>query len=181
MKSLKLLNLKPLDHQKGFTLIEVLITSFVFSIIILAVGGLFVQVIGNERRAFAAQKIQDNGLYIMELLAREIRVSQITDQDSTNCSRTTLSVVHPVNGTVTYSANNGGLQRTANGTVTDLSTSDINFSRLNFCVMGSSPTDNEQVRVAILASIQNRIGKEILTFNLETTVSSRDVELELTQ
>ena len=47
--------------------------------------------------------------------------------------------------------------------------------------MGSSPTDNEQVRVAILASIQNRIGKEILTFNLETTVSSRDVELELTQ
>ena len=167
--------------ESGFTLVEVLITSFVFSIIVLAIGGLFVQVIGNERRAFAAQKIQDNGLFIMELMAREIRVSQITNQDSLNCSLTTLSILHPVNGTVTYSANNGGLQRTANGTTTDLSTSDIIFSRLNFCVMGSSATDNEQARVGILASIQNKTGKEILTFNLETTVSSRDVELELTQ
>ena len=167
--------------QSGFTLIEVMVTSFVFSIIVLTVSGLFLQIIGNERRAFAAQKIQDNGLFILELMSREIRVSSVTNQDSVDCSLTTLNVVHPINAAVTYSLNNGVLQRTAGGVITDLSTSDIIFSRLNFCVMGSSPTDNEQVRVAILASIQNRLGINKLTFNLETAVSSRDVETESTQ
>lgn len=175
------------SKQSGFTLIEMLVASFVFSIVALTISGLFVQVLSHERRAFVAQKIQENGLFILELMAREIRVSQIinTDQnptgDSPNCTLTSLTIRHPVNGTVTYALSNGVLQRTAGGITTDLSTTDIAFSRLNFCLMGSGPIDKQQARVAILAAIQNKTGKQILTFNLETTVSSRDVLLEFSQ
>src|SRR3990167_2313335 len=84
----------------GFTIIEVLVSAFVFSIIAIVVGGLFVQILASERRAFACQKIQENGLFIMELMSREIRVSQIENQNSSNCSATTLTIQHPVNGTV---------------------------------------------------------------------------------
>jgi len=168
------------DLQQGFTIIEVLVSAFVFSIIVIVVGGLFVQILSAERRAFASQKIQENGLFIMELMSREIRVSQIENQDS-DCATQTLTIIHPVNGTVVYSLDlsSGILKRTADGVVTDLSSSAIAFSRLNFCIMGSGPTDGQQARVAILASIQNKTGKEILTANLETTVSSRDVQTEL--
>jgi prepilin-type N-terminal cleavage/methylation domain-containing protein len=174
---------KSAEKQRGFTIVEVLVTSFIFSIIAITVSGLFIQTLTIERRTFASDKIQENGLYIMELMSREIRVSQILDSaqspaGDSNCTLTSLKIQHPVNGTVTYSLSNGILQRTAQGVVTDISSSDIAFSRLNFCVAGSNPTDGKQARVAILASIQNKTGKEILTTNLETAVSSRDVTTE---
>ena len=145
-------------------------------------ASIFIQIINDERRVLAAQAIQENGQFIMELMSREIRVSQIDGPDSSNCSRTTLTITHPVNGEVVYSLTAGGvLQRTAGGVVTDLSASDITFSRLNFCVLGSGATDQQQSRIGILASIQNKAGREIITFNLETTVSSRNVKTEFEQ
>ncbi|HZZ99218.1 MAG TPA: prepilin-type N-terminal cleavage/methylation domain-containing protein, partial [Candidatus Paceibacterota bacterium] len=152
------------NQQKGFTLVEMLVASLIFSIIVLAVSEIFVTVLTNQRRAFAAQQIEESGQFAMELMAREIRVSDITDQDSTDCSATTLTIDHPVNGTVVYSLNSGVLQRTADGVTTDISSSEVKFSRLNFCVAGSGPTDQEQARVAILAAVQNKSGRDTLTF-----------------
>lgn len=171
-------NLQQVKKEGGFTIVEVLVSTFVFSIIAITVSGLFVQILALERKSFAAQKIQENGLFIMELMSREIRVSQIQNQDSSNCTATSLTIIHPVNGTVIYALNGGALQRTAGGVTTDLSSSTVAFSRLNFCITGSNPTDGQQARVAILASIQNKTGREILTASLETTVSSRDVQTE---
>lgn len=173
----KNLKLKTKNFQKGFTIVEVLVSAFVFSIIAVVVSGLFVQILATQRRAFASQKIQENGLFIMELMSREIRVSQIQSSDS-DCNATALTIIHPVNGTVTYSLSSGILQRIAGGVTTDLSSSTVAFSRLNFCIMGANPSDAQQARVAIIASIQNKTGKEILTTNLETMVSSRDVQTE---
>jgi len=170
--------MKNIQHQSGFTIVEVLVSAFVFSIIVIVVGGLFVQILAAERRAFASQKIQENGLFIMEFMSREIRVGQIQNQDSPNCTAQSLTIVHPVNGPVTYLLTGDVLQRIAEGVTTDLSSSAVSFSRLNFCVMGSGPTDGQQARVAIIASIKNKTGKEIVTANLETTVSSRDVQTE---
>jgi Tfp pilus assembly protein PilV len=162
----------------GFTIVEVIVSAFVFSIIVIVIGGLFVQVLAAERRAFASQKVQENGLFIMEFMSREIRVSQIHNQDSPDCTAQPLTIVHPVNGSVTYLLTGDVLQRIAEGVTTDLSSSAVAFSRLNFCIMGSAPTDDQQARVAIIASIKNKTGKETVTVNLETTVSSRDVQTE---
>ena len=176
--------MKNIRRQQGFTIVEVLVSAFVFSIIAIVVSGLFIQILALERRACASQKIQENGLFIMELMSREIRVSQIQNQDSPNCTATSLTIIHPVNGTITYTLNAGVLQRTAVDpvtgvtTTTDLSSSTVAFSRLNFCIMGSGATDHIQARVAILASIQNKTGKDILSTSFETTVSSRDVQTE---
>jgi len=170
---------KTKNFQAGFTIVELLVSAMVFSIIAIVVSGLFVQILALERRAFASQKIQEDGLFIIELMSREIRVSQIQNQNSSSCDLTTLTIDHPVNGVVTYSLDNGVLKRTVSGIATDLSSSGVSFLRLNFCVLGSGPTDNEQTRVTIIAAIQNKNGKEKLTANLETTVSTRDVETEL--
>ncbi len=166
------------NNQKGFTIIEVLISAFVFSIIAIVVTGLFIQILKLQRRSFASQKVQENGLFVMELMSREIRVSQIANQESEDCTATSLTIEHPVNGTVTYSLSGDVLKRTSGGIVTDLSSTDVSFQRLNFCVMGSGTSDDEQARVAIIASIKNKTGKEIINTNLETAVSSRDVQTE---
>lgn len=161
----------------GFTIIEVLVATFLFSIITIEVSAIFVQVVNLERRGFAIQKIQENALFALELMAREIRVSQITTVDN-NCTASSLDIVHPVNGNVSYVLNNGVIQRIADGVTTNLTSSDVVFVRLNFCVKGAPSNDNQTPRVAILTSIQNKTGKEIFQFDLQTTVSSRDVRSE---
>lgn len=151
--------------------------SFVFSIIALTITLAFVRVLNLERRAFSAQIVQENSLYVLELMAREIRVADIQSSDS-NCSLTSLAMNHPVNGIVSYNLNNGIVQRIENGIATELSSAEVNFSRLNFCVNGAAGGDRKPTRVTILASVQNRTGKESVTFDLQTTITSRDVQSE---
>ncbi len=167
------------NSERGFSLVEVLVSSLIFSIIAISVSGIFVQVIGLERRGFAAQKIQDNALFVLEMMSRDMRVSRIANQESPGCSLTTITMNHPQKGVVVYRVTSGAVEKSENGgAYAAISTSDVNFTRMNFCVVGSGIGDHQTPRVAILTSIQNRIGKEILQINLQTTVSSRDVSDE---
>lgn len=170
-----------ITNEKGFTIVEVLIASFVFSIIAIGIGSIFIGILTNERRAFAAQKIEENEMFVLEMMARDIRVSKIEDQENPNCGLATLTITHPVKGLIIYSRDAGIIKKTEGGTPVDISSSDVNFTRMKFCVRGSDTTDRKQTAVTIILSAQNRIGKEKLTFDVQTTVSSRSVETEFLQ
>ena len=171
---IKYLNIK--KSQAGFTIVEVLVTSLIFSIIGMSVSAIFVQIVGLQRRALVTQKIQDNALFVLEMMSRDIRVSKIADQESPNCDLATLTITHPSKGTVIYRANNGSVEKSeSGGAFLAVSTPSVNFSRMNFCVKGSLTDDNKTPRVAILTTVENRTGREIIKINLQTSVSSRDV------
>ena len=169
----KILNFE--KTEAGFTIVEVLVTSLIFSIIAVAVNYIFVQIINIERRGFAIQKIQDNALLVLEEMSRDMRVSRISNQESLNCTATTITLVHPLKGTVAYRVTNGIVQRSINSeSFEDISGSNVNFIKMNFCVLGSLVDDNQSTRVSMITSVQNRTGKEILQINLQTTITSRD-------
>lgn len=174
-----------ITNEKGFTIVEVLIASFVFSIIAIGISSIFIGILTNERRAFAAQKIEENEMFVLEMMARDIRVSKIDGPDDLNCGLTTLRINHPDKGFIDYTINTGtGIvtkTEEATGTTVDISSADVNFTRMNFCVRGSGTTDQKQTVVTIISSVQNRTGKEKLTFNVQTAVSSRSVETEFLQ
>jgi len=163
-------------NENGFTVVEVLVTSLIFSMVAITVSAIFIQIINLERRGFTVQKIQDNALLVMEEMSRDIRVSRISNQDSANCSAATITLVHPLKGTVVYQTNNGTIQRSVNGgSFVDVSGSNVNFTRMNFCILGSLANDNQSPRITIITSVQNRTGKEILQIDLQTTITSRSV------
>lgn len=176
MKNFKFKILSYEEKESGFTIVEVLVTSLIFSMIALAVNAIFIQIINIERRGLAIQKIQDNALLILEEVSRDIRVSKILNQESPNCTATTITLVHPLKGAVTYQTNGGTVQRSINGeSSADISSSDVNFTKMNFCILGSLVNDNQSIRVSVVTSVQNRTGKEILQINLQTTITSRDL------
>jgi Tfp pilus assembly protein PilV len=171
------------NNQKGFSIVEAITSIFVFSVVALIVAGLLVQAMNVERRAFSAQAIQENVLAVLELMAKEIRVSNISDQNN-NCTTdpalNTLTITHPIEGMVTYSLNGGVVERTTGGITHILSSDDVVFNSLRFCISGSTtPSDNKSARVTVLLSISNKKGREILTTNIHTTVTSRDIVDEL--
>lgn len=183
MKKFSIPNFKFLNSQKGFSIIEALTAIFIFSLIAMVATIILVESMKIERRALAAQVVQENALAVFELMAKEIRVSRIADQES-NCSvqspRTSLTVEHPLNGsTIFQRGSDGRIERIVGGTRYIVSSEDVLFNSLGFCVLGSiSPSDDRSPRVTILASISNRSGGGPVTINLQTTVTSRDVSDE---
>mgnify|MGYP001584451403 CR=1 FL=1 len=170
----KYLNIK--KPEAGFTIVEVLVTSLIFSIIAMAVSAIFVETLSLQRRASASQKIQDNAMLVLESMSRDIRVSLIVNQESPGCTASTLTINHPVKGGVVFRMSNGAIEKSqGGGTFVAISGSDVRFSRFNFCVTGSLPNDNKTPRVAVLTTVENVSGREVLEVNLQTTVSSRDV------
>lgn len=166
---------KTYKKQLGFTIVEVLVSSVIFSIIAMAVSSVFVEALNLQRRGAAAQKIQDNALFVLETMSRDIRVSVITNQESLNCTATSLSITHPTKGAVIYRLNGDVVEKSESGSsYVAISGSDVSFTRFNFCITGSLQNDNKTPRVAILSTVQNKSGREILKVNLQTTVSSRD-------
>ena len=166
--------------QSGFTIVEVLVTSLIFSIIAITISAIFVQIINLQRRGISIQKIQTNSLFVLEMMSRDIRVSKIANQESPNCSLTTITITHPSKDVIVYRATNGFIEKSeSGGAFVAISGSDVNFSRMNFCVTGSGTNDNQTPRVAIITTAENKTGKEILKINFQTTVSSRDLFDEL--
>ena len=172
-----------MNNQKGFSIVEAITIIFVFSIVALIVSGLLVQAMNVERRAFSAQAIQENVLAVLEIMAKEIRVSTISDQNN-NCTTdpilSALNIAHPIEGAVTYGLNNGVVERINGGITHTLSSDDVIFNSLRFCISGSTtPSDNRSARVTVLLSISNKKGRETLTTNVHTTITSRDIVDEL--
>ena len=173
------------SKQAGFTLIELITTSLVFSIVLMSVSLIYTQSLGVQRRASAAQKIQENALYVFELIAKEIRVSTVTSSDSScilpGSFGTVLNITHPVNGAVSYSLNvgTGLMTRTEGGIVTNISARDVKFNNFNFCIKGSG-NDGQQARIMMFAEIENvsTVAQTQLKFKLQTTVATRELTSE---
>ena len=163
------------NRESGFTVVEVLVTSLIFSIIAMAVSAIFIETLSLQRRASASQKIQDNALFVLESMSRDIRVSVIANQESPGCAANTLTINHPSKGDVVFRMNNGAIEKSqAGGPFVAISGSDVRFSRFNFCITGSLPNDNKTPKAAILTTVENVSGREVLEVNLQTTISSRD-------
>jgi len=164
-------------YQRGFTIVELIVTTFVFSVISIIVATNFVDILRLQRRGFGAQAIQEETLFAVDMMTREIRVSQIKSPNDSGCNATSLSIDHPVNGPIVYFANGGLISKTVGGTTFPITSSKVNFSRLNFCIRGSG-IDGEQPRVTIITSVRPRNGED-LQFDIQTSVSSRDMREEL--
>ena len=174
-------NYKIENCNAGFTLIEMLVTVLVFSMLVIIITGIFAQAVRVERQAVLSQRIQENAMYVLESMAKEIRVSDIIDQDSPNCAAAPLdhiTINHPVNGVITYRLNSSGNIERQSSSTTIVNSSVTQFTRFNFCITGSGINDNQSAKVTTLISIKNREGVGQISINLQTTVVSRNVVTE---
>ncbi len=180
-----------LRTQRGFTIIEVLMASAVFAFVMIGVTQLYSNSLELQRRATGYQKIQENALFVLESIAREVRVSTITS-GNTDCnppdiSTRTITLEHPVNGTVTYTyervSDVGIITRISDikgGSAEPITSSDVDVTNFAFCVSGSG-VDQEQIRVTMPITLQASAGKpgDVVSVSLQSTIVSRDLTEEL--
>ena len=166
-------------NQNGFTMVEILVSIMVFSLIMITIGAIYVEAIAWERRVVATEKLQENSIFAIETMAREIRVSSVSGPDSPGCTATTLTFTHPVYGDITYSLNTEGSLLRQTSTSVTVSSFNVRFTRMRFCIVGSGPFDNLSSKVTIMLSLENRVGTRVSPVNVQTTVTSRNIQSEL--
>ena len=162
-------------NNKGFSVVEALITIFAFSVALIVIGGIFIQSVNLQRRASAIQEIQENAMLIFEAIAREIRVSEVFFQDDNSCTLATLNIRHPINGNISYTLNNGNVTKITSNTIEFLNSDKVEFTKLVFCINGSSLGDNNPSRITIISSIKSKSRYSPSPINLQTTVTSRNI------
>lgn len=162
--------------QSGFTLVEVVVAVFVFLTAIIIASGTFVSAISLQRRALNMKKVEENGRFILEMMAREIRFANPIYAPDRFFSSEDFNFEHPVNGQVEYSLRDKKARRYAvtQGADTFISSPDVEVTRMLFYISGNTANDDKQPRVTIILSLRaGGSSREAATIDLQTTVTQR--------
>jgi len=161
--------------MQGLTLIELLVAMAIFIVVITVVFGLFSSAIKGQRRVIAMQNIQENARFILEFMAKEIRMSKINSSSGTSNS---LNITRSDGVDVVYTISDGKIIRD------DLNSRGIAISAEEVVVTGNFYIegvggDNLQPKVTIAIKVQG-VGarpEEQAFINVQTTLSQRILDI----
>lgn len=178
------------QKNKGFTLVELMVSVSVFSLVMVICMGSIITVLDANRKSQNLRAVMDNLNSSLEGMTRTIRfgtnyhcgttgtLSQPLDCSSGDSSLTVLSF----NGIqTTYSLSGGRIIRNDNGSSYYVTSPNIVVQGLTFYVLGSSvyPGNLDQPRVIVL--ITGYSGSDVDTrssFSLQTTISQRKIDFQ---
>lgn len=167
----------------GFTLIEVLVSMFIFSIMMVTVSQVFASSFSGYRSTRAIQRDIDNAQYSLNVLAKELRTSSVVNPASGTLVNSSFVQFydHSQGKCFRYRISGGNLQ-VASADVADVatcgSTSLVSFSNITTGVINGS------FRVTPSTGTPAHVGKVTISLDIsegsshhariQTTVSLRD-------
>jgi len=154
---------------------ELIVSLALFSIVIVVVLGLFSMGITAQRKVLALQGVQENGRFILEFMAKEIRMSTI---NSGTASSINITRPEPGGEIVEYTFNGNDLTRTVDGEGGAINSEDVIVNG-SFYVAGVGAADALEPKVTIALSVQGSGTKieEQARIDLQTTLSQRVLDL----
>lgn len=175
--------------NKGLTLVEIMVASSMFIVVMLIISGSIVSVFSSNQKSNNLRSVMDNLNLTLESMTRTIRFSKNYNCGSysplttpQNCPAGSSNFTITFGSTpISYSLSGGRIKRITNGvdTNTYITSPDVAISSLKFVVEGSDPTDNLQPRVTIMVKgTAGGTGSRGSTFSLETTISQRQFDFQ---
>ncbi len=178
--------------DKGFTLIEILVAITLFALVSVVASGIFINVNNLQQNTASLERLQSDGRYILEKMAREIRGRKIDFKGSgiSAIKHETANLVfkpdeQDISAGISWDSNEKNLMYsvvagTDQPQSAALNASDIEVTEANFMIQpGDDPETGFfpgiQPRVTIILKLTNRNAspryrKELI---LQTTISSR--------
>lgn len=172
--------------NKGFTLFEMLVAVFIFSIVVLIAMNALVGIIGAQRKATSVQNIQDNVRFALEFMTRAIRTGQVL-----SCGQIQFAVPRDCAGSdslLAFTASDGAqtvfrlfnnrieFSNDSGGSFGAITASEVRIDRLRFYVVGGEIADLQtRVTVSLGATIEPGTKNE-KTINIQTSVTPRTLD-----
>jgi len=170
--------------QKGFTIIEAVVSTAVFTFAIASALGVYMATVRLDSKSRSERSVQQNARFIMDYISKEIRNGTI-DYSGTN-DQDTLTIVNQLNQQEIFDwggSNNPNISITKAGLgTTNLNSSDVRVTRLRFFLFPTTDPFNlandshVQPHVTVVMTIQSTNPKfiESATMNIQSTFAVRD-------
>lgn len=176
-------------RREGFSLIELIISTAIFSSLMLAVTVIFSNAIAGYRSGIAAQNTQESMRFAFEMMSKELRLAQIGPSAGGDCpapgqlNRTFNVIADALNfrddngQCVIYKINNDRVEITRGGDVLYITPDEVIVTDLRFDVVDDTnvTVHTLQPRVTIKMEAEMDTGKttERQKIVMQTTISSR--------
>jgi len=181
------------NHNKGFTLIEVVIAIALFSILVAIAAGGFTNALRAQREISSFIGAESNASLALEQMAREARTGYLFCHDvngalscSTQCALNgtvltcpDLNFYNAQTEHVDYSVTNGTLIRTDQGVATAITGDNVVVKYLTFTIFGNQEDDHWNPRITITMGVSPNSTDPAAAsdvVNLQTTVSAREID-----
>lgn len=178
--------------QKGFTLLEIIVSMSIFALIVLMAISTFQSINEGQRSAIASQNTQESMRYAFEIMSKEMRTAQARNP---KCGGTTNNKVFNVNSSqdILYFLNKNNectqyyiyenslyIKRNSGGIGLPVTPDEVKVSNLKFSIIddnigafhGIQPMVTMKMDVEMASTSAMHKNK----INLQTTVSSRHYE-----
>lgn len=182
----KKLKANKLKADRGYTLVELLVSIAVFSIVVVINTNMFLNAISGQRKAIASQNVSDSTRYAMEIMTKEIRIGAVDSfvlnnpsdisfvSNSENRATQILRFVLD-NRQVKFDDNfNGDFSDMTNARAIT-STQNTNVISLNFDINNIA----KQPKITILMNVESKNTPQNTRdeIYLQTTISPRELNL----
>jgi prepilin-type N-terminal cleavage/methylation domain-containing protein len=192
------------SRKAGFTLVEMMVAVFVFSVVMVLSTGAIFSIIAANKTSQAVKSVMDNLSSALDSMSREIRYGTVYNCNDSAPNFTTPAsctgsdffsfVARPtdtyINGEhiiYTFALDAGSdtagyINKCTVGTggASDcirLTAQEVHVTRLNFYVKGASRNESSQPEVLMTISGYAQAGPTQSTFNIETLVSQRSPDM----
>lgn len=169
-------------HQRGYTLLEMIVSVGIFSLVMLAATSAYLSLIDLDRRARSVNDVVNNFSFAIDSMAREIRTgtNYQCDVTGTNCTSGGDSFQFTdANGRIIrYQVANGQLIATIDDEDAAITDPRITITALTFYVRGVGTGDGIQPQVifTVIGEIPEGEG-QATEFSIETSATQRVLEL----
>ena len=167
--------------NKGFTLIEMMVSVALFSMVMLAGMAALLTLVNENRRAQALNSVMTDLNFTLESVTRTLRTGYEINciGSGADCPNggNQINLTDQNAEEIVYRFRDDQLQRNGAPLTSRNVTLDTNKSK--FFVTGAEPgpgdTTQPQVRITLVGSVQ--VGDESVGFTLQTTVTQRRIDL----
>ncbi len=179
------------NKKNGFTLTEMIVGMAVFSLILVAVSGIFVSAVKIQRRALVAEEISRETSYLLEYISRALRMAKKDDIGGIDClagNKTNYEIINTAASTgirfrnykdqcqefyldkATYQL----MEKIGSATST-LTSPNLRVNYFNIKIFGADQGDGRQPQVTITMEI-TKPGASQPKIKVQTSVSQRQLD-----
>ena len=178
------------SSQRGYSLLELIVSLGIFSMVMLVVTGAYITLISLDRQARANNQLAASLSFAVESMARSMRTGTEYACNGNlsvpNCvsGGASISFIDSQNQTITYRLKDDGSIGQCTGspctdaTAVSLTDSRIDIETIRFYVRGVGVGDSAQPRVTfVITGTMTTEGGETTSFSIQTGATQRLIEL----
>ena len=166
-------------HERGYSLIELLVAIGIFGTVVAIMSGMFMTSLRGQKKAVTVQNVADNIRYAMEIMSKEIRMGSNFNPIGATDLQFKSNMPNRNGANVEFSLQGGRIMfdddTGALPAADSITSANVAVTALNFSLYPTTGTQ-KRVLISIQAASAGTASDAATSINVQTTVAPRIIQ-----